>query len=267
MYALALYRILPSLHRALQNLNAISYAQRSLEIVSEAARQETEQEGSLPLGFEKSIRLEDVSFSYTPGETILDRVSLEIRRGEKIAVTGESGGGKSTLIDLIIGIHRPDSGTLFVDGQAIRGENVRSWRRRIGYIPQDIYLFDGTVAENVVFGAEFDEKRLLRVLEMANIRDFLETKEGVHTSIGEEGIQLSGGQRQRLGIARALYDDPDVLVLDEATSALDNETEAKIMDEIYEASREKTLIVVAHRLSTVERCERRIRVEKGKLIL
>jgi ABC-type transport system involved in cytochrome bd biosynthesis, ATPase and permease components len=136
----------------------------------------------------------------------------------------------------------------------------------IGYIPQNIYLFDGTVAENVSFGSVSDEKKIIKALQIANIWDFLSTKDGINTIVGEGGIQLSGGQQQRIGIARAFYDDPEILVLDEATSSLDTETEKKIMDEIYSLSKTKTLIVIAHRLSTVERCDRRITIENGKII-
>ncbi|HCC37667.1 MAG TPA: hypothetical protein DEQ14_08660, partial [Treponema sp.] len=217
------------------------------------------------LDFNSRIRLENISFGYTGGNNVLNSISFEIQKGEKIAITGESGGGKSTLADLIIGIHKPTSGALYIDNTLITSENIRSWRNKIGYIPQSIYLFDGTVAENITIGSTYDEEKIKSVLQMANIWDFLETKEGINTKVGEGGIQLSGGQQQRIGIARALYDNPEVLVLDEATSALDTETESKIMDEIYTVSRNKTLIVIAHRLSTVERCDRKIRIENGAM--
>jgi ATP-binding cassette subfamily B protein/ATP-binding cassette subfamily C protein len=238
------------------------FVRHALDTVDNNIRLPLETEGSRPIAFEKSIRLDNISFRYMSGGDILENVSLEIQKGEKIAVTGESGGGKSTLVDIIIGINKPVSGTIYIDDQAITGENIRSWRSKIGYIPQDIYLFDGTVAENVAFGSEYDEQKIELALQKANIWQFLSQKEGINTRVGEGGIQLSGGQQQRIAIARALYDDPDVLVLDEATSALDTETEVKIMDEIYDnVSRNKTLFVIAHRLSTVERCERKIRVE------
>ena len=148
----------------------------------------------------------------------------------------------------------------------LEAKNLKSWRKKIGYIPQSVYLFDGTVAENVAFGSEIDRERVKSVLEKANILEFLEThQKGIDTRVGEGGIKLSGGQKQRIAIARALYDDPEILVLDEATSALDNETEAKVMDEIYAVSGEKTLIVVAHRLSTLNRCQKIYRVENGEI--
>ncbi|GHV79144.1 multidrug transporter [Spirochaetia bacterium] len=266
MYALALYRILPGIHKMLQNVNQIIYHQFALDLVYENSNQETVHEGSAPLEFEKEIRIENLSFEYVEGKGVLDTISLTITKGEKIAIVGASGGGKSTLVDLIIGINRPTVGAIYIDDTAITDENIRSWRRKIGYIPQDIYLFDGTVADNVAFGSEFNEERIIRVLKMANVWDFISQKDGINTIVGEGGIQLSGGQKQRIGIARAFYDDPEILVLDEATSALDNDTESKIMDEIYSLSSDKTLIVVAHRLSTVTRCERKITIENGNVV-
>jgi ATP-binding cassette subfamily B protein/ATP-binding cassette subfamily C protein len=266
MYALALYRILPSLHRMLQNINNIAYLEKTLEGVDESLQQPVENEGSAPLQFEHSIRLEDIHFKYMTGNEVITGSSFEIKKSEKIAITGESGSGKSTLVDIIIGIHKPVSGNVYIDETAVTDDNIRSWRKKIGYIPQGIYLFDGTAAENVSFGSIPDDEKIKRALQMANIWDFLAAKDGINTLVGEGGIQLSGGQQQRIGIARALYDDPEVLVLDEATSALDTDTEQKIMDEIYNVTANKTLIVIAHRLSTVERCDRRIRIENGKII-
>ena len=266
MYALALYRILPSTHRMLSNLNYIAYMQKTLESVDESLNQPVENEGAEPIVFNQAIRLDTISFKYISGGEVLANVSLDIKKGEKIAITGESGSGKTTLVDIIIGIHRPVTGTVFIDNIALTESNIRSWRKKIGYIPQTIYLFDGTVADNVSFGSKPDENRIITALHMANIWEFLCEKDGLKTKVGEGGIQLSGGQQQRIGIARALYDDPEVLVLDEATSALDSETERKIMEELYDVSKNKTLIIIAHRLSTVEQCDRKITMEHGKII-
>jgi ATP-binding cassette subfamily B protein/ATP-binding cassette subfamily C protein len=265
MYALALYRILPSIHRMLMNINYIIYNEKTLDGVYETLHQPFEKERDAPLSFEHSIRLENINFKYLTGGEIITGISLEIKKGEKAAFTGESGGGKSTLVDIITGIHKPHDGKVIIDDTVLTDENIRSWLKKIGYIPQSIYLFDGTVAENVAFGSLFDEEKIKVALQKANIWDFLSQKEGINTLVGDGGIQLSGGQQQRIGIARALYDDPEVLVLDEATSALDTETEQKIMDEIYGVSANKTLIVIAHRLSTVERCDRRINIANGKI--
>ena len=267
MYALALYRILPSVHRMLINLNKIVYAEETIKNVYENLCQDFEDEGSLPVDFNNSIRLENINFKYMTGPDIITNISMEIKKGDKIAFTGESGGGKSTLIDIITGIHKPISGNIYIDDVKLTNENIRSWRKKIGYIPQSIYLFDGTVAENVSFGSIYDEDKIKNALIKANIWDFLSQKEGLNTLVGDGGIQLSGGQQQRICIARAIYDDPEVLVLDEATSALDNETEQKIMDEIYNVSVNKTLIVIAHRLTTVERCNKRICIKNGKVEL
>jgi len=266
MYALALYRILPSVYRMLQNINHIAYAQKTLESVDESLHQPVEKEGNEPIEFARIIRLENIHFKYATGGEIFGGISLTINKGEKIAIIGESGSGKSTLIDIITGIHKPDSGKAYIDDVVITNDNIRSWRKKIGYIPQSIYLFDGTVAENVAFGSEPDDEKIKIALQKANIWDFLAQKDGLNTHVGDGGIQLSGGQQQRIGIARALYDDPEVLALDEATSSLDTETEQKIMDEIYSISANKTLIVIAHRLSTVERCDRKVRIENGKII-
>jgi len=265
MYALAFYRILPSIHRMLQNIGEISYFHKTLDNVSESLRQQPENEEAEPLVFNRSIRLENISFKYITGDDVIYGVSFNINKGEKIAITGESGSGKSTLIDIITGIHKPVSGKIYIDDTILSDKNIRSWRIKIGYIPQSIYLFDGSVAENVSFGSIPDEKKIINALQRANIWDFLSQKEGIRTRVGDDGVQLSGGQQQRIGIARALYDDPEILVLDEATSSLDNETEKKIMDEIYNISENKTLIVIAHRLSTVERCDRKISIENGKI--
>jgi ABC-type multidrug transport system fused ATPase/permease subunit len=266
MYALALYRILPAINRILGYSNAIAYHHNSLELIYDDLNLETDQEGSIPVQFNKTIRGDNLWFSYLSGGDVIKNVSFEINLGEKIAFVGESGSGKTTLVDIIIGIYRPLKGSLYIDDILIDKNNVRSWRSRIGYIPQSIYLFDGTVAENIAFGSKYDEEKIKDVIKKAKIRDTLDAKDGIHTLVGEGGIQLSGGQKQRIGIARALYNDPEILVLDEATSSLDDATEAEIMDEIYDVSENKTLIVIAHRLSTIMRCERRIRIENGAVL-
>jgi ATP-binding cassette subfamily B protein/ATP-binding cassette subfamily C protein len=263
MYALALYRMLPSINRILGYFNSIAFLQKSLHLIYEELQLEVDDEGQQPVVFNHSIQCKNIWFRYLKGNDVIKDISLEIKRGEKIAFTGESGSGKTTMVDIIIGIYRPLKGRLLVDDVLIDNNNIRSWRSKIGYIPQDIYLFDGTVAENITFGSEHNNEKIIEVLKKAKMWSFLETKEGIHTRVGEGGIQLSGGQKQRIGIARALYNDPEVLVLDEATSSLDDETEAQIMNEIYDVSGSKTLIIIAHRLSTVKRCDRQIRIEDG----
>ncbi len=265
-FILGLYRLLPSVNRILTSYNEIVFRKQALDIVHNELIYEPEELGDEIVQFNEQIELCNVSFSYVPEKPVVQNVNLSIKKGEKIGIIGESGSGKSTLIDLIIGLYRPQSGAIFVDGVELNEANIRSWRKKIGYIPQMIYLFDATVAENVAFGEKIDEERVKEVLRRANILDFLERNhQGIYTRVGEDGIKLSGGQRQRIAIARALYSDPEILVLDEATSALDNETERKIMEEIYKIGAKKTMIIVAHRVSTLEGCDRIIRVENGKI--
>lgn len=260
MYALALYKVLPSVNKILNYYNSMKIYSKSLEIVYDELKDIPQAEGSEKIDFSRDITLQNISFSYIANKPIIQNLSLQIQKGEKIAFVGPSGAGKSTLVDIITGFYQPNSGKIFVDDTLLTQENIKSWRRKIGYIPQQIYLFDGDVAENIAFGSEYHEERIIQACKIAKIYDFLQEHEGIYTKVGDGGIKLSGGQRQRIGIARAIYDDPEILVLDEATSALDNETEAQIMNEIYELSKNKTLLVIAHRLSTVERCDRRITI-------
>lgn len=266
MYALALYRILPALNRILSNYNTLLFLSSSLDIVYSDLSYTPQTEGKDFIDFKNKIELTNVSFEYNKNKKVLENIDISINKGDKVAFVGESGSGKSTLVDLIIGLYKPLSGEIVIDDKKLTSDNVKSYRSKVGYIPQSIYLFDGTVGENVAFGYEYDKEKIIEVLKKANIYDFLSSKEGIDTLVGDGGIQLSGGQKQRIGIARALYSDPEILVLDEATSALDNETEAKIMDEIYETSQDKTLLIIAHRLSTIERCDRKIMLSNGKII-
>lgn len=261
MYALALYRLLPSVSSIMNKFQNMIYNQNSVNIVYEALHGVGEQKGLAPLDFKDNIILKDIDFSYSKDKPILQKISLEIKRGEKVAFVGPSGAGKSTLVDLIIGIYHPKGGKILIDGEELAPSNIDSWRKKVGYIPQQIFLYDGTVAQNVAFGEDEDEERIKQACKKANIYDFLESNNGIKTRVGDGGIRLSGGQLQRIGIARALYTNPQILVLDEATSALDTDTESKIMDEIYKASEDKTLLIIAHRLSTIERCNVKIRVE------
>ncbi|PAF53659.1 multidrug transporter [Helicobacter sp. 13S00482-2] len=260
MYALALYRILPSANKILTNYNAMSFYKKALNNVYENLTQSVELEDDKPCNFEKNIELKNVSFAYDVTKPIIEDFNLLINKGDKIAFCGPSGAGKSTLVDIIIGIYKPNKGEILIDGVKLNNHNLRTWRKKIGYIPQTIYLFDGNVAENVAFGSEMNKQKLISACKKANIWEFLEKHDGLDTIVGEGGILLSGGQKQRIGIARAIYDDPEILVLDEATSALDTQTEAKIMNEIYDVAKNKTLLVIAHRLDTIKRCDRRIEI-------
>ncbi|WP_104640469.1 ABC transporter ATP-binding protein/permease [Helicobacter bizzozeronii] len=262
MYALALYRMLPSINKLLNQYHTIFYNQHAINSVYKDLNKPILEEGDLPLEFNHAITLKNISFAYKASHPILQNVNLAIYKGQKVAFIGPSGCGKSTLIDIIMGIIYPNQGEILIDQKRLNAENIRSWRQKIGYIPQTIYLFDGSIADNIAFGSPLDEERVIEVCKMAHIYDFLCQHQGIDTPVGEGGINLSGGQKQRIGIARALYDDPQILVLDEATSALDTSTETKIMDEIYNIAHGKTLLVIAHRLSTIERCELKIDLSK-----
>ena len=183
-------------------------------------------------------------------------MNLEIIKNQSVALIGPSGAGKTTLVDILLGVLKPTQGIIRVDGIDIE-DNSTGWREKLGYIPQSIYLMDDTIRGNILYGNEaFNDERLWQVLEEAQLKDFvLSLENGLDTVIGENGVRLSGGQRQRIGIARALYSNPDILVLDEATSALDSETEEAVMDAINRLSGSKTLIIIAHRLSTIENCD------------
>lgn len=200
----------------------------------------------------------------------LEQVSFTIRAGERIGIVGPSGAGKTTLADILLGLLQPHDGELHVDGQALTLENVRAWQRSIGYVPQDIFLTDASLTENIALGLRFEEieqDRVERAARSALLHEFAinELPEGYETRIGERGVRLSGGQRQRIGIARALYHDADLILFDEATSALDNLTEADVMAAIDALSGDKTVMIIAHRLSTVKRCDRIIMLERGRV--
>jgi len=222
IFVLGLYRLMPSFHRILRSYNNIQFNRKSLDIVHNDLIYEIEDLGNERVLFSHEIKLEHLSFSYVDNKEILNDIDLTIKRGEKIAFAGESGSGKSTLVDIIIGLYRPQRGIVYIDDQELNEHNIKDWRKKIGYIPQSIYLFDGTVAENVAMGSKIDKKKMVNVLQKANIWDFLEEHHnGMDTLVGEGGTKLSGGQKQRVAIARALYSDPEVLVLDEATSLSD----------------------------------------------
>lgn len=264
MYVLALYRLLPSINRILDSYNKIIFNFRSLEIIYQDLNAKIRDLGDEKIDFKTQITLKNIHFNYQ-NKPILQDINLTIKKGEKIAFIGESGSGKSTLVDVIIGLLTPKEGKILIDGTEINTNNLKSWRSKVGYIPQNVYLFAGSVAENVAFGRDFDEERVIAALKSANIYDFLIQKEGLDTQVGDGGIALSGGQKQRIAIARALYGDPEILVLDEATSALDSEVEAKIMEEIYRVATHKTLLIIAHRLSTIANCNSIYKMQNGSL--
>ena len=217
----------------------------------------------------REIRLENITYKY-PNTNVLifDHADMNIPIGSSVGIVGTTGAGKSTIVDILLGLLQIEEGSILADGQDVR-EHYASWLKNVGYIPQTVFMIDDSIRKNVAFGypeEEIDDEKVWRALEEAQLDTFVRgLPEGLDTSIGERGIRISGGQRQRISIARALFEDPEVLVLDEATSALDNETEAAIMDSINRLHGKKTLIIIAHRLQTIEKCDMVYRVEEGKI--
>ncbi|EAI3898165.1 ABC transporter ATP-binding protein [Campylobacter coli] len=266
IFVLALYRLMPSANRIITSYHDLLYYRSSLDIIYQILKQKEESLGEEKIDFDKELRLENLTFGYKDKKNLFTCLNLSIKKGEKIAFIGESGCGKSTLVDIIIGLLSPREGRVLLDENELNMKNVKNYRQKIGYIPQNIYLFNDSVAKNISFGDEVDEEKLQRVIKQANLEHFVKNlPQGVQTKVGDGGSNLSGGQKQRIAIARALYLDPEILVLDEATSALDTESEARIMDEIYKISKDKTMIIIAHRLSTITRCDSIYRLENGKL--
>ncbi|HEA8164707.1 TPA: ATP-binding cassette domain-containing protein [Campylobacter coli] len=266
IFVLALYRLMPSANRIITSYHDLLYYRSSLDIIYQILKQKEESLGEEKIDFNKELRLDNLTFGYKDKKNLFTCLNLSIKKGKKIAFIGESGCGKSTLVDIIIGLLSPREGRVLLDENELNMKNVKNYRQKIGYIPQNIYLFNDSIAKNISFGDEVDEEKLQRVIKQANLEHFVKNlPQGVQTKVGDGGSNLSGGQKQRIAIARALYLDPEILVLDEATSALDTESEAKIMDEIYKISKDKTMIIIAHRLSTITRCDSIYRLENGKL--
>ncbi len=266
IFVLALYRLMPSANRIITSYHDLLYYRSSLDIIYQILKQKEESLGEEKIDFNKELRLDNLTFGYKDKKNLFTCLNLSIKKGKKIAFIGESGCGKSTLVDIIIGLLSPREGRVLLDENELNMKNVKNYRQKIGYIPQNIYLFNDSIAKNISFGDEVDEEKLQRVIKQANLEHFVKNlPQGVQTKVGDGGSNLSGGQKQRIAIARALYLDPEILVLDEATSALDTESEARIMDEIYKISKDKTMIIIAHRLSTITRCDSIYRLENGKL--
>ena len=268
LFVLALYRLMPSANRIITSYHDLLYYKNSLDIVYSVLCERDENLGDEKVGFDKDLVLQNVNFAYKDKPLLFENLNFTLKKGEKIALIGESGSGKSTLADILMGLLKPNSGQILIDEQALNAANVKNFRQKIGYIPQQIYLFNDTIAKNIAFSEEVDENLLARVIRQANLQGFIESlPNGTNAVVGDGGSNLSVGQKQRIAIARALYLNPQILVLDEATSALDNESEEKIMSEIYKISSDKTLIIIAHRLNTIAKCDKIYRVEKGKVSL
>lgn len=282
LLAVAAMRLIPCANRINNYLTSISYFEpffmgvsdnlqeeirdESINYDEETYRKKTEVE---KLKISDRIELKDIVYKYPNTEVLIfDHADMEIPIGKSVGIVGTSGAGKTTVVDILLGLLKLQKGQILADGVEVR-DHYQSWLKNIGYIPQTIFMIDSSIRKNVAFGCadeDIDDEKVWRALKEAQLDEFVKgLPEGLDTSIGERGIRISGGQRQRIGIARALFEDPEVLVLDEATSALDNETEAAIMDSINRLHGRKTLIIIAHRLQTIEKCDMVYRVENGKV--
>ncbi len=273
--ALGAQRLLPALQQIYSAWANIAGSRASLastiELLDQALPADALLPPPAPLSFKNDIRFNAVRFRYTnDGPWVLDGINLKIPKGTRMGFVGSTGSGKSTALDLLMGLLMPTEGELLVDGLPINGIRVRAWQRSIAHVPQSIFLADTTLAENIAFGVprgEIDLSRVKQAARQAHIADFIETRpEGYNSFVGERGIRLSGGQRQRIGIARALYKQATVLIFDEATSALDNATEQSVMDAIEGLNRDLTILLIAHRLTTVRRCDTIVELEHGKVV-
>ena len=278
VYALAAFKLLPALQQIYSSLSQIKGNTAAFEAVKDDLERSFDSQKtssdtvvSTPIDLKRSIKLSNIEFSY-PGKErpAVDGVNMSIPVNSVIGLVGSSGSGKSTLIDLLLGLLTPQQGGIYVDDIRITADNKRAWQDLLGFVPQSIFLSEGSIAENIAFGIpakDISLKQVNKALNLANLTELVEQlPDGVNTRVGERGVQLSGGQRQRIGIARALYHEAEVLVFDEATSALDGITEKIVMDAIHEFSGQKTIVMIAHRLKTVEKCDLIYFMEHGKII-
>jgi len=281
LLAVCAIRLIPAFNSIISSISTRRFSKASLKIVSGEMinvpiedkfknKNLIEEKNYKKYLFKDQIKFENVFFSHENSNAkILQNISLEIRRGQKVGIIGKSGAGKSTLIDLILGLIKPIEGKILIDDSNLE-YNLRDWQKQIGYVPQDIYLLDDTIKNNIAFGLntnDINQERILKSIELSRLKDYvgsLEKKE--NTVVGNRGIKVSGGQKQRIGIARALYNNPGILILDEATSSLDAINERKIMEEIYNTAKNTTLIIVTHRYKPVSNCDKIYLLDNGKII-
>ena len=277
VFAMASYKLMPAFQQVYGNLTYIKSSGSALDSIKDDLLECKNSKFILAENLttqhklKSSIELKDLSFKYPDkSNEALSKVNLQIKSNSVVGIVGESGSGKSTLIDIILGLIPPTSGEMLIDGVSLNSDNLRQWQNSIGYVPQSIFLADASIRSNIAFGLHEDninDERVNKAIKLANLGDYVTSlPKGINTLVGEKGVQLSGGQRQRIAIARALYNDPDVIVFDEATSALDGLTEKVIMDSIYELSQNKTIILIAHRLNTVKDCDVIYLFDNGLLI-
>jgi len=273
-YALALIRLKPVAQTIYQGVSALKFGNALISNLYN----EFQLSGNVPkkfnnknIKFENSIEIRDLSYSY-PDKSIksLNKISIIINKNSSLGVIGHTGSGKSTFIDILLGMLTTDIGSIMIDGVKLKNVHETEWQKKIGYVPQEIFLVDLSIAENIAFGLskeKIDYNKIIRASKIACVHEFVsDLPDGYETKVGERGIGLSGGQRQRIGIARAFYRDPEILIFDEATSALDKVTEELVMDSIHSFSRKKTMIFITHQTSTLTNCDNIICLKGGKLI-
>ena len=274
LYAFAGYRLMPALQKIYQSITLLRFVGPAvdalLDDLNSLKKINISQDNIKPLSLAKSIHLKNISYTYPNSlHPAIKNIDLNISAYSTVGFIGSTGSGKTTIVDVILGLLEPQEGDLIIDGEQIKGANRKQWLRAIGYVPQHIYLSDKSIAANIAFGAnikEIDQQAIERAAKKAKIHDFISSlPEGYNTSVGERGVRLSGGQRQRIGIARALYNNPRVLILDEATSALDNLTEQDVIEELNRLNDDITIILIAHRFNIIRNCDQIFLLEKGEI--
>jgi len=276
LYAFAGYRVMPAIQLVYASFSQLQYHKAAFEnlhndYLSISKEADKDSKTTQSIAFTKSLQLKDVSYTYPLADkSSLQNINMVIQCKQTIGFVGSTGSGKTTLADIILGILSPESGSLIIDDQLVTDQSMRSWQEKIGYVPQNIYLADASVAENIAFGIESDQidrEKVKKAAIIANLHAFIqdEMPKGYETEVGERGVRLSGGQRQRIGIARAMYHQPEILILDEATSALDNVTEQAVMDAVNTLGHEITIILIAHRLTTVQSCDMLYFLQDGEI--
>jgi ABC-type bacteriocin/lantibiotic exporter with double-glycine peptidase domain len=272
-FSAAAFRMLPSVKRILGAVQKLKFSAPSTDLVYNELKNEDKSKiqklENEKIQFNDKLKVKNLAFKFPDSNKYIFRnLNFEVKKGQSIGFFGETGSGKSTLIDNLTGILKPSEGSIFFDDKNIQN-HLKSWQNKIGYVPQDVYLNDDTIANNIAFGLnenQIDIKKINVSLKSAQLEDFVnQLPKGINTVIGERGIRLSGGQKQRIGIARALYDDPEIIFFDEATSALDNETEKKIMITINRLKKKRTLIIISHRISTLEGCDKKFEVKNAEI--
>ena len=272
VYLIAIIKIIPSINKTVASANYLQYASQSLLTLNDELNFNSKKFGEYKIdknkkkiNFKEKIDLINVKFQY-PEKTILENINLEINKNNFLGVVGQTGSGKTTLCNLLLGLYEPTSGQIKSDNENIF-ENPKSYQRLIGYVPQHIFLLDDTIRNNITFGLSLDEKKILKVIKLAALENFIKNKpKGLDQIVGERGVKISGGEKQRIGIARALYREPNILILDEPTSALDENTEKSIINELINLKDVFTIVLITHKLSNLKLADKIIKIENKKIV-